>query len=236
MRKSGCAVSARKYQIIDLETVDFGDFLKIQDRLWGARVNEKITDTIVFAEHPAAISIVRHHRLRDLANIRVGQEALGGAGIRIFEVGRGGGTALHAPGILGCYAILKNVTPRSIADFLYAWISSSLSMAGVNLDYYPDCWGERQKELPVKDRVKYSGYWMNDKKIGFWGVKISQDVSTFGTNLNVCPDKELLSLVHPCGITDYPSSSISSETGEKFSTEDVKILLMSKLLNNDKPR
>lgn len=210
-----------QWRFLDLKILDFEEFLKIQDLVWKQRIDDIIDNTIIFAEHPTAISINQSYIDRDLKSLRVSEEELEQLGIQIIPVKRGGGIALHAPGILGCYIIAKTNGAAEVTYLMERWIFSALARFGIQLYLYPT--GARfLHALSQKERRKYRGFWRDVKKIGTEGLRISSRVSRFGVNINVCPDLKHLTLIHPCGITKFDMSSLDSITQKKCGVEDIK--------------
>lgn len=210
-----------QWQFLDLKILDFGEFLKIQDWVWKQCRDDMIDNTIIFAEHPATISINQSYIDRDLKSLRVSKEELERLGIQIIPVKRGGSIALHAPGIIGCYIIAKTNGASEITYLMERWIFSALAKFGIQLYLYPT--GARfLHALSQKECRKYRGFWRDVKKIGTEGLRISSRVSRFGVNINVCPDPKLLTLIHPCGITEFDMSSLEIITPKKCDVQDIK--------------
>lgn len=200
------------WQFLDLGLIDLCEFMKIQDGVWGQRVRNDIPDTAIFAEHPITISLNERHRDRDGVHIRVPREELKRLGVAVVPVHRGGGVALHAPGILGCYIIKK--TTKEALSFLGHVAQSVFSSFGVRTEVFPN---------PVASERcgKYFGAWVYDRKIATTGINILAGVSQFGINFNVSPEPELLRLIHPCGIEEYEMTSLALE-GIPVTITDVK--------------
>lgn len=189
------------WQFVDFGILDFGEFLTLQDRVWRARLNDSLPDSVLFAEHPPTISFGARPRDQQLKFLRVPPEELALRNIPIFETQRGGSLSLHAPGILGCYIIMK--TGASIIPSLLRLAQEVFMEFGIKTN----------PTAPVTsaDAAKYRGAWTAHGKIASVGVNNSRGVTRFGANFNISADPALLTLIHPCGIEEYLLTTLALE-------------------------
>lgn len=71
-----------------------------------------------------------------------------------------------------------------------------------------------------------TGVWVDDRKIGAIGVKISQGVATHGIALNVSTNLEHYRQIVPCGIEDCEVTTIEKELQKHVDLDEVASLLV----------
>ena len=71
-----------------------------------------------------------------------------------------------------------------------------------------------------------TGVWVDDKKIGVVGVKISSGVASHGIAVNVSTDLRYYDNIVPCGIEDCVVTSVEKETKQHIDIEDFGHLLV----------
>lgn len=119
----------------------------------------------------------------------------------VFEAGRGGRYTYHGPGQRIVYLMLdlaqRGRDVRRFVDRLEGWIIDALAGVGV----------ESRRET---GRI---GIWTGDgndeAKIAAIGIRIRKWVSFHGAAINVAPDLSHFSGIVPCGIGDYPVTSLA---------------------------
>lgn len=121
----------------------------------------------------------------------------------VFETGRGGRYTYHGPGQRVGYVMLdlakrcKDV--RCYVHALEGWVIAALGQFGVEA---------RRAEGRI-------GIWCDDlngqeAKIGAIGVRIRHWVTMHGFSVNVAPDLSHFSGIVPCGIAEYPVTSLAA--------------------------
>ncbi|KAG5622494.1 hypothetical protein H5410_007712 [Solanum commersonii] len=63
--------------------------------------------------------------------------------------------------------------------------------------------------------------WVEDKKIGTIGVRISFGITSHGLAFNMDPDLNYFKHIVPCGISDKGATSLKNETDVELPAEDV---------------
>jgi len=133
-------------------------------------------------------------------------------GFPVYEAGRGGRYTYHGPGQRVGYVLLdldrRGRDVRRFVHSLESWVIAALADLGVT------AWS-------VPERI---GIWTEAKgeeaKIGAIGVRVRRWVTTHGFAVNVAPQLSHFSGIVPCGISEFPVTSLEvmglTEQGEKL--------------------
>jgi lipoyl(octanoyl) transferase len=197
----------RTVRVHRLGEVDYAEAHELQERLQRARVRGAVGDTLLLLEHPRTVTLGRG--ARDGRNLRLSEEALRARGFAVHAVGRGGDVTYHGPGQLVGYPIL-NLAPDRRDVRRYVQDLEAL-MIRVCADY-----GIEAGRAP-----KMNGCWIEDRKIGAIGVRISRWVTMHGFALNVNTALEDFGVIVPCGIADRGVTSLARELGREASEDEV---------------
>ncbi len=143
-------------------------------------------------------------------------ELLAPARFPVFSTGRGGRYTYHGPGQRVGYLMLDlEQRGRDLRGFICSverWLIAALADFGVSARAIPG-------------RV---GVWTDtpagEAKIGAIGVRVRRWVSFHGFSLNVAPDLEHFSGIVPCGLAEYPVTSLAG-LGIEASMADVDAAL-----------
>jgi lipoyl(octanoyl) transferase len=119
----------------------------------------------------------------------------------VYVAGRGGRYTYHGPGQRIGYVMLDlNKRGRDVRCFVHAlegWVIAALAVLGV------ECWR-------APGRI---GIWTLDggkeAKIGAIGVRVRRWVSFHGFAINLDPDLNHFSGIVPCGLPDFPVTSLT---------------------------
>lgn len=121
----------------------------------------------------------------------------------VYDAGRGGRYTYHGPGQrVGYLSINLGLRGRDIRNFVHnleGWVIATLADFGV----------------PARRAEGRIGIWTDDKqgreaKIGAIGVRVRRWVTLHGFAVNVDPDLSHFSGIVPCGISDYPVTSLAA--------------------------
>ena len=123
----------------------------------------------------------------------------------VYSAGRGGRYTYHGPGQRVGYLVLDlNKRGRDVRCFVHAlegWVIAALAKLGV-------------AAFRAEGRV---GIWAHDgkreAKVGAIGVRVRRWVTLHGFSVNVAPDLGHFSGIVPCGLAEYPVTSIARLTG-----------------------
>jgi lipoyl(octanoyl) transferase len=210
------AANGSSARILELGLVDYDRTRQIQLQLVDKRINDKITDTFIFVEHPPTITVGRG--VRD-NNILVSEEVLRERGVHVCEVERGGDVTFHGPGQQVIYPIVDlERRGRDLHRFL-----RDLEEVVINFLGNYDLNGER---IPGK-----TGVWVGDKKICAIGIAVKRWVSYHGLALNLCTDLSYFNLINPCGFSSSTVTSLESLTGIRVDRSRVFFELVNSLEN-----
>lgn len=186
----------KSLEIRRLGVVPYADALEMQARLVEDRKAGRIPDQLLLLEHPPVITLgarVRHDRSHVLA----APDMLAGAGIQLFEAGRGGDVTYHGPGQLVGYPIL-DLRPdrcdvhRYVRDLESVMIAAAAAF-GVSAGRVPGL----------------TGAWVGRDKLAAIGVRVSRWITSHGFAFNAATDLSHFDLIVPCGIRDKGVTSLN---------------------------
>jgi lipoyl(octanoyl) transferase len=185
----------------------------LQERLFAARREQRVGDTVLFLEHELVITLGRGAKAE---HVLLDRASLEREGFDFAATGRGGDVTVHGPGQLVCYPIL-DLAPdrcdvrkyvRDLTETMRRTVAESGIDAGT-IDGYVGLWadarepsswrGEEQADVPVK--------------LGAIGVRISRWITMHGFALNLEPDLSMFRHVVPCGIREHGVSSVAELVG-----------------------
>ena len=135
----------------------------------------------------------------------------------VFDTGRGGRYTYHGPGQRVGYVQLdltrRGRDVRAYVSALEGWVIDALALLGVEA---------RRAEGRI-------GIWTDDAdgreaKIGAIGVRVKRWVTMHGFSLNVAPDLAHFGGIVPCGIAEFPVTSLAA-LGKTASFADVDAAL-----------
>jgi len=180
-----------------LGRVRYQDAYALQHGLWRTSPD----DHLLLLEHPHVYTLgVRTdpaHLLVDPATV----------GAEVARADRGGDVTYHGPGQLVGYPIITVARPPALPD-TPAYVHSveqlvidalgDLGLRGATrLDGYPGVWFGVDEGRP--------------RKVAAIGVRLSKGRSLHGFALNVAPDLAMFGHIVPCGISEYPVTSLAAE-------------------------
>ncbi len=137
-------------------------------------------------------------------------------GFPVFAAGRGGRYTYHGPGQRVGYVLLDlDARGRDVRGFVHSlegWVIATLGRLGVSA---------RRAEGRI-------GIWtdgpLGEAKIGAIGVRVRRWVSYHGFSVNLEPELSHFSGIVPCGIADFPVTSLD-EMGVAARQEDFDLAL-----------
>jgi len=180
-----------------LGRVRYRDAYALQHALWARSPD----DHLLLLEHPHVFTLgVRAdpaHLLVDPASV----------GADLARADRGGDITYHGPGQLVGYPILTVARPPALPDtpaYVHAVEQLVIDALG---------------DLGLRGATRLAGYpgvWVGvddgePRKIAAIGVRLSKGRSLHGFALNVAPDPAMFGHIVPCGISEYPVTSLAAE-------------------------
>ncbi len=156
-------------------------------------------ETLVFCEHAPTITMGISAKSSDLAFAPDYYERLG---VTLVKSPRGGEATFHGPGQLVCYPII-NLRKRGMTIHAYLKFLESLMIEICS------AYGIKAHSVDGK-----AGCWVEDRKIGFIGVRVRRGFSFHGFSLNIKPQQEAFKMIVPCGMPDLEITSFQEEMGK----------------------
>jgi lipoyl(octanoyl) transferase len=141
-----------------------------------------------------------------------------------FKTNRGGDITYHGPGQIVGYPIIDLDKHKiGVKKYIFALEESII----LTLKHF----GIESARLEGA-----TGVWLDGnvpgktRKICAIGVRVSRGITMHGFAFNVNTDLTYFDHINPCGFTDKGVTSLSKELGREISMEEVKPLLLSKLV------
>ncbi len=191
----------------DLGLIDYKDAWDLQKSVHQLRVEKKIEDVLFLLEHPNTYTF---GKTADKKNLLGDQKYLNKNKISVYEIDRGGDITYHGPGQVVGYPIIdlndwKKDTHkylRSIEEVIIGFLTE-YNLTGTRVD-------------------KYTGVWLDNRKICAIGIKVSRWITMHGFAFNINTDLKLFNGIIPCGITDKDVTSLKRELDKEIQLSEVK--------------
>ncbi len=201
----------RELSYCDLGLIDYKEAWDLQKQIFELRHIKKITDVLFLLEHPHTYTL---GKVADKNNLIGSAEYLKENKISVYDIDRGGDITYHGPGQIVGYPIIDlNEWQNDTHKYLRALeevITRTCSFYGIT---------------GIRD-PKYTGVWVENRKIAAIGIKVSRWITMHGFAFNINTNLALFSGIIPCGISDKEVTSLEKETGRKITIEEVKSLLV----------
>lgn len=198
---------SRKLQVWKMGTINYSAALKLQEKLASDRKMGRVPDIILSLQHPPTYTLGKR---RTDHNLLVPESDLKTMGAELHYTERGGDITFHGPRQAILYPIISlrdvGFGARKYVESLEAAMIDTASIYGVKAR--PGNKGE-------------TGVWVEDKKIGAIGVRISMGVTSHGLAFNIDPDLNYFQHIVPCGIADKEVTSLRRETEKELPADDV---------------
>jgi len=197
----------RKLVYCDLGLIDYKDAWDLQKSVHQLRVENKIDDVLFLLEHLHTYTL---GKTADKENLVSDKKYLDENKISVYDIDRGGDITYHGPGQIVGYPII-NLTNwqqdthkylRAIEEVIIK-VCAEYDLDGSRVD-------------------KYTGVWLDDRKICAIGIKVSRWITMHGFAFNVNTDLKLFNGIIPCGITDKDVTSLNRELKKEISLNEVK--------------
>jgi len=203
----------KKLIYCDLGTIDYKEAWDLQKNIFELRNQQKIDDVFLLLEHPHTYTL---GKTADNKNLVGNKEYLDKNKISVYEIDRGGDITYHGPGQIVGYPIIDlNNWGKDTHKYLRALEEIIIRTCA-------------EYNLAVSRIPKYTGVWIEDRKIAAIGIKVTQWITMHGFAFNINTDLSLFDGIIPCGITNKEVTSLKKELKREIDIQQVK----SKLLNN----
>lgn len=197
----------RELSVIELGRRDYASVLALQEETHAARARGELPDTLLLVEHEPVITLGRAAKQE---HVLATPEHLKTLGIELHEIGRGGDVTYHGPGQLVVYPILDLKPDRcDVRRYVRSMEQVMLQVA--------ESYGLTPQRIEGM-----TGAFVEQRKYGALGVRISRWVTMHGIAINVSTDLDAFSLIVPCGLRTTSVTSLSRETGREISLADAQ--------------
>ena len=197
----------RKLVYCDLGLIDYKEAWDLQKSVHQLKTENKIDDVLFLLEHPHTYTL---GKTADKENLVGGDEYLTENNISVYDIDRGGDITYHGPGQIVGYPII--------------------SLTNWNQDTHKYLRAIEEVIIKVCDEYgldasrveKYTGVWIDDRKICAIGIKVSRWITMHGFAFNVNTDLKLFKGIIPCGISDKDVTSLNLELKKEINLGEVK--------------
>lgn len=186
----------RRALLVRSERIGYPEAWETQRALVAARARGDIPDVVWLLEHPPTFTTGRHG---DRADLRMTDEQLTAAGGVFIQSDRGGQMTWHGPGQTTGYVICDLRPGRRVRAFVEALVGAMDDAAGI-----PGAAGDDEA----------IGLYVDGRKLGSVGIRVSGGVTFHGFALNRDPDLDWPRAMIGCGAPDVPPTSIAAEGGD----------------------
>ncbi len=175
--------------------------------------NGKVTNTLIFCEHPHVITVGKNGKF---TNLLYPENLLSEKGISFFHIDRGGDVTYHGPGQLVVYPIFNLDTFHlGLKSYIYSLEEAIIKLLAIY-------------NIQAKRLDGATGVWLDTdnpqktRKICAIGVKTSRYITMHGLALNINTNLDYFRLINPCGFIDKGVTSMQQELGNNIDIESVK--------------
>ena len=197
----------RELAVVELGRRDYASVLALQEQTHAARVRGEVPDTLLLVEHDPVITLGRAAKQE---HVLATPEHLGSLGIELHEIGRGGDVTYHGPGQLVAYPIVDLKPDRCDVRRYVRNLEQVMLQVAEHYGLTPQ-------------RIEgMAGAFVEQRKYGALGVRISRWVTMHGIAINVSTDLDAFSLIVPCGLRTTTVTSLSREVGREISLADAQ--------------
>jgi lipoyl(octanoyl) transferase len=153
-------------------------------------------------EAPELVWLLEHPPLYTAGTSADPAELFNPQGFPVYEAGRGGRYTYHGPGQRVGYVLIDlDRRGRDVRRYVHAlegWVIAALAELGV---------AARRAEGRIGIWVDAAG---TEAKIGAIGVRVRRWVTSHGFSINVDPQLSHFSGIVPCGIGEFPVTSLAA--------------------------
>jgi lipoyl(octanoyl) transferase len=197
----------KKLTYCDLGTIDYKEAWDLQKTIFDLRYQKKKDDILLLLEHPHTYTLGKTANRRNLVGT---EDYLRKNIISVYDIDRGGDITYHGPGQIVGYPIIDlNYWKKDTHKYLRALEEVIILTCA-------------EYGIRTTRNDKYTGVWVDDRKIAAIGIKVSRWITMHGFAFNVNTDLSLFNGIIPCGINDKAVTSLKKELGEDVNILEVK--------------
>lgn len=205
----------KKLTYCDLQKIDYKEAWDLQKSIFDLRCQKKIDDVLLLLEHPHTYTL---GKTADMKNLVGTDEYLKMNNISVYNIDRGGDITYHGPGQIVGYPIIDlNDWEKDTHKYLRALEEILIQVCA-------------EYGLQAERNPKYTGVWIEDRKIAAIGIKVSRWISMHGFAFNVNTDLSLFNGIIPCGINNKEVTSLQKELDREVDLQEVKLKILNHAL------
>lgn len=205
-------IKNRSLMYCDLGLIDYLEAWELQKRIFDLRCKNEISDILCLLEHPNTYTL---GKVADKENLIGSKKYLEHNKISVYDIDRGGDITFHGPGQIVGYPIINlNEWAKDTHKYLRALEEVIIKTC-------------KSFGLSAVRNPKYTGVWIENRKIAAIGIKVSRWITMHGFAFNVNTDLSLFQGIIPCGINDKDVTSLQKELGKQIEINEVKELLLA---------
>ena len=208
--------TSKKIIVCDLGLIEYEKAWEIQKDFHKKRTLDEIDDVLFICEHPHTYTL---GKTAEIKNLLFDEQELHRKEITVFNIDRGGDITYHGPGQIVGYAIL-NLSNWKKDTHLYL-----RALEDVLINTCKDYGIESGRNN------KYTGVWIEDRKICAIGIKVSRWITMHGFAFNVNTDLNLFDGIIPCGIQEKEVTTLSKELDSVVEIKEVKAKVVNNFVN-----
>jgi len=197
---------SKKLEYLNLGVVPYEEAWELQKSIMLQRKADKTEDVLILLEHPHTYTL---GKVAKREHLLFSESELHDREISTFEIDRGGDITYHGPGQIVGYPIIN----------LKNWYADSHKYLRTLEEVIIKVLGEFGIE--AGRNPKYTGVWVDDRKIAAIGIKISSWITMHGFAFNVNTDLSLFNGIIPCGIKEKDVTSLQELTGQP---QDIQVI------------
>lgn len=182
--------------LLATDRIDYTEAWDLQRRIAAARTAGAIDDVVWVLEHPPVYTYGRHGSRSDLF---VDDTTLERLGASCVHTDRGGLMTWHGPGQTTGYVIADIRRLGGVRRFVTALVDAMRDASGLEA---------------AESDYERMGVYVEGRKLGSVGIRVTSGVSTHGIALNRDVDPMWGQVMSACGAPDVTPTSIVAEGGD----------------------
>ncbi len=182
--------------LLTTDRIEYLEAWALQRELAGRRAASALPDVVWLLEHPPVYTYGRHGTRADLY---ADDAMLAALGATCVQSDRGGQMTWHGPGQTTAYVIADVRRHGGVRRFVAALVGAMGDAAGIATATADD------------DAM---GLYVDGRKLGSVGIRVSGGIATHGLALNRDPDLGWFARMSACGAPDVAATSILAEGGD----------------------